>query len=381
MTILHISNGYAVSKVHENLVREISTNPGLNQIVYCPVRSGKHMNANRFEADNVDFYFANIIKPWHKISYNLKRFSLFQDLCCRVNMDSVNIIHAGTLFSDGVLAYMAWKKYKIPYVVAVRSVDIVFFAKRLPHTWPIAKKILINAKKIYFISVSLQEEFKTLWFVRKLIPFIEAKFVLRPNGIENFWHENIIYDKLNVSDNILFIGKLNQNKNLVRLIDAIKDLRKIDKYKCLKLTVVGYGNYLPAKNAVEHNRDFVDYKGKIIDKLQLVEIMRKSCLFAMPSIRETFGLVYLEALSQNLPVLYTKGQGIDGMFTDNDYPVGVSVNAKSVDDIKSGLKTMLENPFVFTNSQVQFTRFEWKRIADSYINDYSVCCDNCADKH
>ena len=56
--------------------------------------------------------------------------------------------------------------------------------------------------------------------------------------------------------------------------------------------------------------------------------MRSCSVFAMPSIFETFGLVYLEALSQNLPVVYTKGQGIDGMF---DNTVGIGVDPLSVD--------------------------------------------------
>lgn len=32
----------------------------------------------------------------------------------------------------------------------------------------------------------------------------------------------------------------------------------------------------------------------------------------MPSFKETFGLVYAEALSRFIEVIYTKGQGFDG---------------------------------------------------------------------
>lgn len=63
--------------------------------------------------------------------------------------------------------------------------------------------------------------------------------------------------------------------------------------------------------------------------------MRSCSVFAMPSIFETFGLVYLEALSQNLPVVYTKGQGIDGMF---DNTVGIGVDPLSVEEIKNAIK-------------------------------------------
>ena len=36
----------------------------------------------------------------------------------------------------------------------------------------------------------------------------------------------------------------------------------------------------------------------------------------MPSITETFGLVYGEALSQGLLIIYTKGQGFDGQIKE-----------------------------------------------------------------
>lgn len=36
----------------------------------------------------------------------------------------------------------------------------------------------------------------------------------------------------------------------------------------------------------------------------------------MPSHKETFGLVYAEAMSQGLPIIYTKNQGFDGQFPD-----------------------------------------------------------------
>ena len=46
-------------------------------------------------------------------------------------------------------------------------------------------------------------------------------------------------------------------------------------------------------------------------------------LLLVPSEAETFGMVYLEAMSQGVPVLYTRGQGFDGQFGEGE--VGFSV--------------------------------------------------------
>ena len=56
----------------------------------------------------------------------------------------------------------------------------------------------------------------------------------------------------------------------------------------------------------------------------------------MPSSNETFGLVFIEALSQSLPIIYTKGEGIDGYFKD-DF-IGKAVNSKDNQSIAYAIK-------------------------------------------
>jgi glycosyltransferase involved in cell wall biosynthesis len=78
-------------------------------------------------------------------------------------------------------------------------------------------------------------------------------------------------------------------------------------------------------------------------------------------------LVYIEALSQGLPVLYTKNQGIDGLF---DESIGVSVNALSVNSIKEGLSQLLEHREKYSNKHVDFELFRWNIIAKKYKSLY-----------
>ena len=110
---------------------------------------------------------------------------------------------------------------------------------------------------------------------------------------------------------ILFVGRISKEKNLMRLIEAVLKLRKV--FKNVELTIVGsLGNdqkkILPL---IQKNTGVVNYLGPVSSKNQLLEIYREHHLFAMPSLIETFGLVYIEALSQGLPVLFTENQGID----------------------------------------------------------------------
>lgn len=47
-----------------------------------------------------------------------------------------------------------------------------------------------------------------------------------------------------------------------------------------------------------------------MDKTKIIDVYRDSDIFVMPSKFETFGLVYVEALTQGLHLIYTKGQGL-----------------------------------------------------------------------
>ena len=90
----------------------------------------------------------------------------------------------------------------------------------------------------------------------------------------------------------------------------------------------------------------------------------------MPSLHDTFGLTYIEALSQQLPIVYTKGQGVDGLFENIDNPVGIAVNPLSVDEIAEVIEIILKNPEKYSNRQVDFNMFDWAKIAEQYIKDY-----------
>ena len=151
MKILQISNDFFGSKVHANLFKELSKQ-GIGQTIYCPVRSAEQAGGNNFDAKETTVIYDYIIKPYHRYVYHIKRNVIFRSLQKKVDLQEFDLVHAATLFSDGGQAYKIYKKYHIPYVVAVRNTDINGFLDMLPNTWPAGKKILCNAKKVFFIS-------------------------------------------------------------------------------------------------------------------------------------------------------------------------------------------------------------------------------------
>ncbi len=370
MRVLQIANDFAGSKVHSNLVKHLD-DIGISQIVYCPVREKGLLGNNKFDGKKIEFVYSHCIRPWYRYTYHHKVQKLYKDMTERIDMRSVDLIHAHTLFSDGALAYKAYKEFGIPYVVAVRNTDVNGFLKMLPNTWIDGIKILLHAKRIFFISQGLKRIFEQHFIIRPFLNKINSKFVFIPNGVDNYFHEHIYHNSVK-AHKVIYIGDFSENKNVIRLCKAIMLLRKEAELNDTELTLVGGGH--ESSNSIrilisQHPESF-KYLGKIYDKPTLCNTLRENSVFAMPSIYETFGLVYLEALSQNLPVLYTKGQGIDGLFDDS---VGVAINPMSVEDITKGLRDMLLNRERYSNKSVDFSIFKWSLIAKRYIQYYKDC--------
>lgn len=364
MRLLHICNDFCYSKVHTNLF-SILDKLGVHQTIYTYFRYPNFYDANKFVSPNTTIiYSKQLIKYYHRLFYQYKISTFYKDLLNNISPLDYDCINATTLFSDGALAYKLNQKYHIPYIVAIRSTDLHLFLKYMPHTWNMGRNILKNASKIIFISKASMREFAQSFVVKDLLPIISSKFLIQPNGIDDFWIDNIWHTR-NISNDILYVGQFVKRKNVLRLIDAVLQIQK--EFPDVRLNLVG-GDGVQEKKILELVQSYPDilyYHGKIFDKRELLKLYRANSIFAMPSLHETFGLTYLEALSQDLMVLYTKGEGFDGLIS---YKVGEAVNPKSVNDIVKALRLMIIERERYTNNDtIDFSMYRWRVIAEKYL--------------
>ena len=93
----------------------------------------------------------------------------------------------------------------------------------------------------------------------------------------------------------------------------------------------------------------------------------------MPSYTETFGIVYIEALSQGLPIVHSRGQGVDGLFKADT--VSESANPYDPSDIASAISTLLERLKTDRTTPSlcisESKRFNWRDISKEYVEIYS----------
>ncbi|MCE7698475.1 MAG: glycosyltransferase family 4 protein, partial [Methanobacterium paludis] len=126
-----------------------------------------------------------------------------------------------------------------------------------------------------------------------------------PNGI-NLKEINFIKKSDKKSD-VIFAGRLIKEKNVDLLIKAIDLVRKeLPEIKCL---IVGDGPERENLEKMVLDRNLstnIEFTGFLGNHDDLISYMKSSKVFVLPSTREGFGIVVLEANACKLPVIVIK---------------------------------------------------------------------------
>lgn len=371
--ILHLCSYYVGSKVYKELFQHLAKISNIKQQhVFVPVRAAKHIGQNSFSDNVVKFHYTQVLNLITKLSFIAKQWRIkhaFSRFYRQHASAQYTCVHAHTLYADGILAWHIYKSLKIPYVITVRASDVSIFNKIYPHWEGVIKKVLCNARSVIFISPSHKVSFEKKYFS------ITQHSILLPNGIDKYWIENALAEhpaeQLDVTHG-LYIGIINRNKNLSRAIDAFFSADCTNHKR--KMTIIGgdYENYLKIYGPMnKKNLKNVEFVGKIKDRNKLRQYFRQANVFIMPSHIETFGLVYLEAISQCTPVIYSENQGIDGLFEEGE--VGFSCQPRS----SASIRKAIEQVFVRYPNGLKFNsvkhnpvnQYTWHRVAEILVDE------------
>lgn len=373
MRVLQIANGYCGSKLYQELFLLLSENV-VFQFIFAPFRKNDEEKKFNIENKKVFVFYVKIVKSIiYRLIFYLKIRKSIEAVEKNTSVVGYQLCHAHSLFSDGAIAYYFKKKYKIPYIVAVRNTDINDFLKYLKYLKPLGKKIILNSSHVVFLSVSYKKRLQKSY--KNLSNIIEDKAIILPNGINDFWHKNINFDDKQIIDNkvnIIYAGEIRKNKNIINSIKAIELLQV--KYK-IQFSIIGEGlndeiEYLIKLKHYVKDKEFVKIY-KSMPKEELIKFYRNSHIFLMPSFTETFGLVYAEALTQRLPVVYTKNEGFDNIF-ENGF-VGYSVIAFEIHDISSKIEQIIFNyNQIQKNTITVVNQFDWSVISQKYFQIYKT---------
>lgn len=272
-------------------------------------------------------------------------------------------------------AFMAANKYNLPIVVTEHDpFELPKFKKYIKN------KLMKRVQKIITVSHANEK------LMQKLYPELKNYTTTVLNGVDSTWFESQL---LNFSESamnefreeefeadektkvILTVAELHERKGLEYLIKAMPAI--LEKIPNTKLIIVGEGpqrqdiEKLIEKEGLAKNIKLLGYRKSI------PKIMASANLFVLPSVKEAFGLVILEAMAAWLPVLATKVGGIPEIIEDGVN--GFLIEPKDSDALAKKILELFNENFNFEGyiknaQQILKENFDAKAMAKQYEKIY-----------
>lgn len=368
MKVLHINCNYMTTVLHQTMIEHLDA--FVNNTVVCPFQIGREgvIKPN----DNV-----RVLSCFNKndrLFYFFKQKKIMNAIEQEIEIEDYNMVHAYTLMTDGNVAYNIKRRYGLPYVVAIRDTDLYVYFKKKPYLIIRGIKIMKNASKIFFLSNPHKQEMLEKYIPKFMKSTLENKMYVVTNGIDDFWLENKYFERdydsverkiENKTLNVICVGRINKRKNIPTVQKAINILSK--QGWRIQLDVIGGGEDQTELDIILQDGHTTYHPA--MDKTALIDYYRKADIFVLVSHKETFGLVYAEAMSQSLPVIYTKGQGFDGQFMQGE--VGYSVNDMKPEEVVSGIIEICGQYRAISERALKMVdRYSWDTICSKYTKIY-----------
>lgn len=295
-----------------------------------------------------------------------------------IKRENIDIIHCQG-FLSGILGYLLKKTTKKPYIVTIQSADFsVYHPKanfkpiKLVYEF-IERRIFQNAIKCHAVSYYLKEHFKKRGVGAKEI-------IVIPNGVdqEDFVPDNNKRDTreelgLDTENLIVCISRLESKNGTEDLIKAAKILQA--DIKNFKIAIIGNGSLrkklekIKDELGLEKNVVFLgDIPHGIVPKY-----LACSDVFIRPSLAEGFGIVFIEAMACEVPVIGTPVGGIPDFIRNGE--TGLFCEPGNPEDIAEKIETLIKNKelkdrLVRNAKQTVTEVYVWDKIVQRIKNIY-----------
>ncbi len=147
---------------------------------------------------------------------------------------------------------------------------------------------------------------------------------------------------------IFSAGTLHERKGYKYLISAYRKV--LQKFPNSKLIIAGEGPERKKLEKLINNLDLVNRVMLLGQCENISELMQSANLFVLPSLKEAFGLVLLEAMQADLPVIASRVGGIPEIITENS---GVMVEPADKNALIKAISRLLSHPELMNKLSIQ----------------------------
>jgi glycosyltransferase involved in cell wall biosynthesis len=220
-----------------------------------------------------------------------------------------------------------------------------------------------NANLIFVMSNNIRESLIKQYNVD------EAKIKLVYVSTNTLINQTVNTEKYK-NKNILFVGKDWVRKGGPLLVEAFKIVQQ--RVPDARLTVIGCKPTIHAKNVFVHGELPLDKVG---------ELYNQASVFCMPTLREPFGIVFLEAMFNRLPIVtnsvgatpYLVNEGVNGYLLNHN----VEEYAKALVDLLSDANKCEQ--FGANSFEIASKTYTWSNVGklmEQYIQENKAAVAN-----
>ena len=328
----------------------------------------------RLDTLNENIFFHEVFVPeydlFHYQPYELALSSRIVDVVKSYNID---LLHVHYAIPHAYAAYMAKMMLKdegfnLPIVTTLHGTDITLVGSHPFYKTAVTFSIN-NSDYVTSVSNSLKADTESLFNINKSIEVIPNFIdVNKHANQEKPFHRDSVADK---KKKILI--HISNFRPLKRVVDVVKIFEKVQNEIPSKLLMVGEGpERIKVQRYVKKNqlRDKVLFFGK---SNEINELLSYADIFLLPSEKESFGLVALEAMIHKVPVISSNAGGLSEVNIN-----GISGFLSKVGDIDNMAKNTIK---ILSNQSTkkkfqdgaykQATNFDISKIIPLYESVYT----------
>ena len=262
---------------------------------------------------------------------NPKNLRLFKETLEWIEKEfQPKLLHLNVCVGRSALAFLLFRNmFRIPIIVTVHAP--LFYKSTIP---PLIEKIFPVVDQVCCVSNWVLNETK------KILPVTEYKLRLIYNGLPM---PEIPPTPLSFSPpTLLLLGRLSWEKGFETAIEAFSLLKKSDPV--VRLLIAGEGNLGPFLKHLVHHLGLIDSVQFIgeVERAEVPSLINRATLVIVPSYSESFGLVALEAMQMQRPVIASDIGGLPEVISDGE--TGLLVPPRDPLALCRGIQSLLEDP-------------------------------------
>jgi len=372
-----------------------TTLSGLGNEVYVLTRSNNKENIqnylNKNHISNLNFiyfdypkWFLKIFKrksnPNSYLYFLLWQIGIFFAVKPYIKKIKFDFIHHVTFVSFRYPSLLCL--YKIPFIFGpISGGDTIPYDFRKKFTLFEKIKEFLRDLSNYYIKISplINLTFSKSYKIyanseetKKIIPstyHYKTKLMLAI-GIDNLTNIHIDFNDNKKVFNICYAGNLLNLKGSSIMLETFNELKKNNNNIFLSVAGDGPIESTLKKKAKDYNIDkSISWLGKI-KRSELFELFKKSDLLIFPSLRDSGGLVILEAMSLGM-IVATLDIGGPGQIVNNDCGIKINIEKKTENEIILELSNSI-NYLIINKSELNHKKkkslervkeFNWKKKA------------------